>query len=777
MRAAASLLAASRYGEAELLSLCAEVKARKESDERLLARILNNLGAARLYQQDYRGAYEALQEARQLCRQQGMAEAEASVWSNLATLYWMLSAWPAADQALDQALKQMPAGSRFRPAVLAQRVRLAARRPDLKPDEFARLWSEAMEWAENQGDWAVQRHLWDELSLYQLEAGRLELAETALANSFRLAVLHRLPDPESLWLLAGQLRLAQQRPVEALAWLGRLRAKGSAQQNPVNLLRLAALEARAEAAVHGPEAALAACRSHWPRVLGWRYAVLPDPVVELAADVAMTEFVGEYVNQALAARAGRGPGVEAWAVVEQSRALGMLRTKQRRKKAGSSGFPAGRPVNVLTAWPRSGGIADRGFRPISPFDAPAEGLAPMAPQTLLRMVQKELGQDQALFTFWLGAGRSFLWAVTRDSLSTAVLPARDRLIQEFHRFRQQVENGGQGEVGGELFRATFGRAPESARQRRQWLISADEEPLTVPLAAFRLPDPSARYLGQARALSFLPSALWLLEPEVHRPPRNLLAVGGLVHNGADHRWQAPESSTATAPGPGEGSRTLARRAVPPDPDYELPSLPGSAREVEAIANLWSRRGLTATRLEGFLATESSIHDALEQGWTDLHFATHVRPAPAPRAYRFVPEPPGAAAPLLIRFPAGETFLALSLRRDGVREGLTERDLAALRLDGARVVLNGCSTGVGPAQRGAGLSSFASAWLAAGAQSVVASLWSIDDDGTFFESYYAALLNGARPAAALQAAQSAMIGSGTWRSQPRYWAAYIHLGKD
>jgi CHAT domain-containing protein len=781
MREAASLLAASRYREAETLSICAEVKTRKENDERLLARILNNLGAARLYQQNFRGAYESLQEARQLCRQQGMAEAEASVWSNLATMYSMLAAWPAADQALEQALKRMPSGSRFRPAVLAQRVRLAARRPDLKPSEFVRLWGEAMEWAENQGDWAVQRHLWDELSMYQLRAGRAEMAETALANSFRLVTLHRLPDPESLWMLAARLRLAQGRPVEALAWLGRLRAKGTTQQTPVNLLRLAAVEARAEAAVHGPEAALAACRRHWPRVLGWRYAVLPDPMVELAADVAMTELVEEYVNAALSARGGRGLEAEAWAVVEQSRALGMLRRRNRRLNADSGhDSPAGPPERVPTAWPGAREMAPGSFRAVStqtPAATAAEGAAPMAAQTLLRVVQNEIGQDRALFTFWLGAGRSVLWTVTRDSLSTAVLPARESLTQEFRRFRQQIESGGEAvEQGRELFEVAFGRAPQAARKRRQWLISADEEPLTVPLAALRFPEEGTLYLAQARALSFLPSALWLLEPGQHHPPRGLLAVGGVVHNGADPRWQVPESSTSTAPGSGDGSRTLARRAVPPDPDYELPSLPGSAREVEAIAKLWSRRGLTAARLEGFLATETAVRSALEQGWTDLHFATHVRPAPAPRAYRFAPEP-GLAAPPLIRFPAGETFLALSLRRDGVREGLTERELAVLRLDGARVVLNGCSTGHGPAQRGAGLSSFAGAWLAAGAESVIASLWPVDDDGTFFESYYGALLQGARPAAALQAAQSAMIGSGSWRSQPRYWAAYIHLGKD
>lgn len=774
-REAAALLAASRYSRAEQVSLCAEAKARGESNQRLLAKVLNNLGAARLYQQNFQGAFAALREARELARQQSMAEAEASVWSNLATLYGMLSAWPAAGDALERALALMPGDSRFRPAVLAQRVRLAARRPDLQQGEFARLWSEAMEWAESQCDWQVQRHLWDELATYDLEAGRLGRAEAALANSFRLVALHRLPDRESLWMLAGQVRLAQGRPAEALEWIRRVRSSDEAQQNPVNFLRLAAAEARAEAAVHGPEAALGACRRNWRRALIWRHEVLPDPAVELAADVAMTELVEAYVSAALTARGGPGLSVEGWAAVEQSRALSMLRRKKRRMGAEAGGDPqAVRREGFLTALAEPGRPDPGNLRCVSGARG-AVSAAPQAPQALLQMVQSRMSARQALFTFWLGAGRSVLWVVTRDSLTAVPLPSGEEMRREFRRFREEIEQGGDGgESGVRLYRATFGQAPLQAAGRAEWLISADEEPLTVPLAALRMAVAGSPRLGEARALSFLPSALWLLEPRQDLPPRGLLAIGGLVHNSADPRWRTVGSPSTPVPGRPPGP--AARRGAPARLDYELPSLPGSGREVQAIAGLWRRKNRAATLLEACNAVEASVREAIDRGLTDIHFATHVRPAPAPRSYRFSFEP-GSAAPQLIRFPAGEPFLALSLRRDGVREGLTEHDLARFRLDGVRVVLNGCSSGGGATQRGAGLSSFAGAWLAAGAQSVIASLWPVDDDGTFFETYYRALLEGARPAAALHAAQAAMIRSGTWRSQPRYWAAYIHLGKD
>lgn len=767
-REAARLLASSEYMAAERLSQCAVLKMRGENDPGRLAKVLNNLGASRLYQQDFAGAFEAFQEAGSLAQRLGLAEAGASVWSNLATLYGMLLAWPAAEQSLDRALALMPETSRYRTALLAQKIRLLNRRPGASEEELLRLWREAMDEAERFRDWQVQRHLWDELAEFYLRAGRPEAAEPAIANSFRLVTLHRLTDPDSLWILAGRLRQAQGRPREALGWLRKVRAGWTGYRNPVSALRLATEEAKAEAAAHGAGAALAACRRNWPRVAGWRRAVLPDPQVELASDVAMTEVADQYAGAALAGQAGAGRSAEAWAVVEQSRALGLLRQRRRiaaaRRRSGGQG---GSARVVLAAHIRDGGAGEAGSDGLDAAGSP-ESLR------LLPLVQRNLNARQALFCFWLGRERSLLWAVTNTGFAMAELAPGAALLQRFREFREAVEAGGDaGGLAGRLYAETFGRAPEEARRRPEWLISADEVPLTMPLAALRVPEENHRYLGEARALTFVPSALWLLERDREAPPRTLLAVGGLVHNSADARWNPAASPRGAGPGGAPGN---ARRQTRRVPDVEFPSLPGSGREVAAISSFWERQGLRAARLEGLDATERAVEEATRRGVTDLHFATHVQPAPAPRAYQVRAEP-DSPAPVLIRFPSGEPFLALSLGRDGRRAGIGARELHRLRLEGVRVVLNGCSTAGGVAQKGAGLSSFATAWLAAGAGSVIASLWPVDDDGTFFEAYYRALLGGSRPAAALHAAQAAMIGSGSWRALPRYWAAYIHLGKD
>lgn len=767
-------LAANRYAEAERLAQLALAKARSEGDEILTAKLLNNLGAARIYRRNYTGAFAALERARQLAARHGQREIEAGIWSNLASLYGMLAGWPAAEEALGRAAALMPPGSRYRPALLAQRARLALQKSVTDNQQAEKAWAEAMEAACDAGDWQIQRHLWDDLFLARLAAGDLAAAEAALANSYRLTVLHRLRDPRYFWLLAARLRLAQGRPGEALLCLRRASGGGHPGDASFNALELAVVEVQAEFQMRGAPAALAACRRVWPEVLRWRGSILPSATTETAADVLMAQLANQYVKAVFEAGHRRpGTAEEAWAAVEQTRALGMLRMRARRRQE----------LHMAEAdrWERAPVLAQTGFRGTlqQPAGAAGGGAGDAAPAMtagrLLAAVQAALRPGQTLFTFWTGDGHPTVWAITRRSIHSAPLPARSELIAKLRQFREEVRSGEPVPPSGhELYRRMFGGLPPAPLENPEWLISGDDELLLAPLAALRMQERGLAYLGQARSLSLLPSALWLLEPVRQPAPRSVLAVGDLVHNGADPRWPggARRSSGPVRLAGWLGDRPSPQRTA----DLELPALPGSRRELDTICQLWTQAGLEAAALRGFGATAEALRHALQTERTDIHFATHVVPAPGVEAYRnqIAGESKGFVRLL---FPVGEPFLALSLQRDGKREGLSAADLAALPAVCGRVVLNGCATGAGPAQPGAGLHSFASAWLAAGATSVVASLWHVDDDGALFESYYRALLSGARPSAALHAAQTAMIRSGSWRAQPRYWAAYFHFGKD
>lgn len=94
------------------------------------------------------------------------------------------------------------------------------------------------------------------------------------------------------------------------------------------------------------------------------------------------------------------------------------------------------------------------------------------------------------------------------------------------------------------------------------------------------------------------------------------------------------------------------------------------------------------------------------------------------------------------------------------------------------MLSACNSGLGKDVRGEGLVGLTRGFMYAGAASVVASLWRVDDEATaeLMSHFYEALLTeGLRPPAALRQAQFAMWRQRRWRS-PYFWAAFTLQGE-
>lgn len=99
------------------------------------------------------------------------------------------------------------------------------------------------------------------------------------------------------------------------------------------------------------------------------------------------------------------------------------------------------------------------------------------------------------------------------------------------------------------------------------------------------------------------------------------------------------------------------------------------------------------------------------------------------------------------------------------------DVLRLNLQDTRLVtLSACETGVPPEQGGM-LLALVGAFLCAGAQHVLATLWPVDDEATqlLMSHLYGQLANGASPPQALQQAQQVM--QQTPYAHPFYWAAF------
>jgi CHAT domain-containing protein len=105
------------------------------------------------------------------------------------------------------------------------------------------------------------------------------------------------------------------------------------------------------------------------------------------------------------------------------------------------------------------------------------------------------------------------------------------------------------------------------------------------------------------------------------------------------------------------------------------------------------------------------------------------------------------------------------------------DILNLRLGAELVTLSACETGVGRLERGEGVLGLARAFLAAGARSVVVSLWKVNDRSTalLMERFYRPLLGRGTPREqALAQAKRALLADRRTRS-PFYWAPFVLVG--
>ena len=93
-----------------------------------------------------------------------------------------------------------------------------------------------------------------------------------------------------------------------------------------------------------------------------------------------------------------------------------------------------------------------------------------------------------------------------------------------------------------------------------------------------------------------------------------------------------------------------------------------------------------------------------------------------------------------------------------------------------MVLSACETGVGDVQNGEGVYGLRRAFVLAGAQTQVASLWKVADTATkdLMVEYYKRLIKGEGRSAALAEVQREIIKSQE-RSHPYFWAAFVLIG--
>lgn len=120
-------------------------------------------------------------------------------------------------------------------------------------------------------------------------------------------------------------------------------------------------------------------------------------------------------------------------------------------------------------------------------------------------------------------------------------------------------------------------------------------------------------------------------------------------------------------------------------------------------------------------------------------------------------------------------LALTPTEDDVDGAIFASDIAALPVAPRLVVLAACETGGGVPRQGAGVVGLAGAFLAAGSETVIATLWPVPDADAsiFFVELHRRLAQGLVPAEALRQVQLSFL---TGRRNAAMWSAVVAVGK-
>lgn len=308
-------------------------------------------------------------------------------------------------------------------------------------------------------------------------------------------------------------------------------------------------------------------------------------------------------------------------------------------------------------------------------------------------------------------------------------------------------------VARRLFQALVAPAKREIEAAGRLLIVPDGPLHQLPFAALQRQDDRGRdqYVAEWKPIHLAPSAATYAALVARRQDSGKRR-GGLVAFGN------PAYDRSVAVGQERALPYVVRSAVSRGFSGALDPLPGSQREVEQIGQLFGNHGRDARVLLGPRAREGSVKEVRQSAF--LHLAVHG----------FVDsEQPE------------HSFLALSLpealvegEENGILEGWEIVD--EMRLDAELVTLSACETALGPERNGEGLTNLSRAFLAAGARSVLAALWKVDDATTadLMTSFYRHLMAGSTKTEALRSAQLELLQGAKHRA-PYFWAGFQLTG--
>lgn len=328
--------------------------------------------------------------------------------------------------------------------------------------------------------------------------------------------------------------------------------------------------------------------------------------------------------------------------------------------------------------------------------------------------------NAVLLSYWLGPHHSYLWVVTPTKVSSFALPPAseiDPLVQSYRKALVGPRDAAETEnvEGKKLYETLVGPARDLIPNRSRVTILPDNSLYGLNFEALLVPAPQTHYWIEDVTVTTANSLILLAASTSASPARhkNLLLIGN-----AD----APNS--------------------------EFPSLPQAPVEMSRVEKYFSASNRTV--LSGEKATPAAYSESNPGQFSYVHFVAHGT------ASRTTP-----------------LDSAVVLTKVGDSYKLYARDIIKQRLRADLVTISACRGAGEKTYSGEGLVGLTWAFLRAGAHSVIAALWEVNDNSTpqLMDQLYSEISSGTSPDTALRDAKLSLIHSGTVYRKPFYWAPF------
>ena len=400
----------------------------------------------------------------------------------------------------------------------------------------------------------------------------------------------------------------------------------------------------------------------------------------------------------------------------------------------------------------------------------------------LEEIQQELDDETLLLEFFLGEEESYLWVISnneplqmielppRDEIETTARAFYDLLTEPSGRVRPETT----AQAGDALSRLLFAEVKDEINAHERLVIVGDGFLQYLPFAALPNPAPESSPSSAAMQGEF-GSHLnpLLLEHEVILLPSASALVA--IRQDQPNRTE-PEHELAMFANPVFSHKNSEAPGIALAEGFEL--TPNT--ELDDVEVLYSELPTTAEQLADieplipasdriqYLKHDADLEAALSPELGDyriVHFATH--------------------GIFNSRAPERSGIVLSAISEEGILQpGLLSPTYAfnGMNLDSTElVVLSGCRTGLSNSDvTREGLTGLTGGLFAAGADRVVASLWSVQDTATqeLMGRFYERMLDpeiNMTPAEALRDAQISMWNEPQWQT-PYYWAAFTLQGE-